>query len=256
MEKLIIENFGMLAGNWPLAPNKPSLIFIHGAALSKGFWAAQVEALSGIANTIAIDLPGHKDSKGPASERISDCAAAVAQLIGQIKAPNPILCGLSMGGAVAQELLITKPEMFSAAILMHTGARLKVFPFIFESIEKDYSQYLDLAVDFSVSQKSDKAKLKEMMKDIAVTKADVALKDFTACDQFDVMARLTEIKAKVLVVVGDEDNITPSKYGDFLHQNISGAELAVIAEAGHISPLEKPEQVNQIIRSFIFSCNA
>ena len=252
MEKLIIEDFGVLAGNWPLVPEKPTLIFIHGAALSKAFWAAQVEDLSDIVNTVAIDLPGHMDSKGPAFDQISDCAAAVAQFIEKIEASNPIiLCGLSMGGAVAQELLISRPEMFSAAILMNTGARLKVFPFIFESIEKDYSQYLDSAVDFSVSQKSDKAKVKELMKDVAVTKADVALKDFTACDQFDVMARLNEIKAKVLVVVGDEDNITPRKYGEFLHQAISGAELAVIAEAGHLSPLEKPEEVDQIIRDFI-----
>jgi pimeloyl-ACP methyl ester carboxylesterase len=89
------------------------------------------------------------------------------------------------------------------------------------------------------------------MNDIAVMKSDVALKDFTACDQFDVMARLNEIKAKVLVVVGADDNITPPKYGEYLHQNISGSELAVIADAGHLSPLEKPEEVSQIIRNFI-----
>jgi pimeloyl-ACP methyl ester carboxylesterase len=251
MEKLIKEDFGILTGNWPLVPEKPTLVFIHGAALSKGLWAAQVKDLSDIANTIAIDLPGHKDSKGEACDRISDCAAAVAQLIEKINAPNPVLCGLSMGGAVAQELLITKPELFKVAMLMHTGARLKVFPFIFESIKKDYSQYLDLVVDFSVSQKSDKTTVKERMKDVAVTKADVALKDFTACDQFDVMARLNEISAKVLVVVGAEDNITPPKYGEYLHQNIPGSELKVISEAGHLSPVEKPEEVSLIIRDFL-----
>ncbi len=259
MEKLIIEglaerdgeDIGILAGNWPLAPEKPTLIFIPGAALSKEFWAAQVEDLSDIANTIAIDLPGHKDSNGLACEQISDCAEFVSQLIEQIKVPNPILCGLSMGGAVAQELLITRPEMFTAAILMHTGARLKVFPFIFETIEKDYAQYLDVVVDFSVSKKSDKTKIKEILKGIAVTDAQVALNDFTACDQFDVMARLGEIKTQVLVVVGDEDHITPPKYGEYLHQHISGAQLKTIPEAGHLSPIEKPEKVNQIIRNFI-----
>jgi len=253
MEKLIIENFGLLVGNWPLAPEKPSLIFIHGAGLSKEFWAAQVEDLSDITNTVAVDLPGHMDSNGLACERIADCAAFVARLIEQIKAPNPILCGLSMGGAVAQELLISKPEMFTAAILMNTGSRLKVFPFIFESIEKDYSQHLDLVVDFSVSKKSDKTKIKEMMKEIAVTEAQVALKDFTACDQFDVMARLGEIKAKILIVIGDEDNFTPPKYGNFLNQHIANSELKTITEAGHLSPLEKPEIVNRVIRDFLRS---
>ena len=59
------------------------------------------------------------------------------------------------------------------------------------------------------------------------------------------------MKAKVLVLVGDEDNITPRKYGEFLHQAIPGAELAVITEAGHLSPIEKPEEVNDLIRNFI-----
>jgi pimeloyl-ACP methyl ester carboxylesterase len=251
MEKRIIENFGVLAGNWPLDEKKPTLAFIHGAALSKAFWTAQVEGLADIANTIAIDLPGHKDSEGPAFDQISGCAAAVAHFFEKSAVSKPVLCGLSMGGAVVQELLITRPEMFSAAILMNTGARLKVFPFIFESIEKDYSQYLDLAVDFSVSPKSDKAKLKMLMKDMAVTDAEVALKDFTACDRFDVMALLKEITAKVLVLIGTDDNITPPKYGEFLHQHITGSDLKVITDAGHLSPIEKPEAVNQIIREFL-----
>ena len=245
------QNFGVMAGAWPLSADRPTLVFLHGAALSKQLWATQVKDLSDIANTIALDLPGHRDSKGPAVSDIFECAAAVSTFIESIAAPGPIVCGLSMGGAVAQALLLSRPEIYKSAVLMHTGARLKVQPFIFDAITKDYNQYQDLAVEFSTAETSDRAKIKTMMKAIVVTEPDVAVKDFTACDRFDVMDRLSEIRSRVLVVTGDADHITPSKYGIYLHQNIEKSRMITIAGAGHLSPLEKPEAVGKILRDFV-----
>lgn len=245
------NNFGVMAGNWPFSPDKPTLIFIHGAALSKQMWTAQVKGLSDAANTMAIDLPGHKDSEGPVPDDIFEHASAVGRFIIEMNAPRPVLCGQSMGGAVALALILTRPEFFKTAVLMHTGARLKVFPFIFDTIEKDYAQYLDLAVDFLTAETSDRAKIKTLMKAIAVAEAEVALKDFNACDRFDVMDRLGGISAKVLVVTGDKDAITPPKYGAYLHQHIPGAQLKTITDSGHLSPLEKPDEVNAVLRRFV-----
>lgn len=240
-----------MAGNWPLGEERPTIIFIHGAALSKGLWAAQVEALSDIADTIAIDLPGHKDSAGAACDRVSDYAVSVCRFVEGLNISHPVLCGMSMGGAIVLELLITRPDIFRSAILMHTGARLKVLPFIFETIEKNYSSYLDMVVEFSISKKSDLSRIKVLMNDIAVLSPEVALKDFTACNQFDVMEKLGQIMAKVLVVTGGEDVVTPQKYGQYLQAGIPDAGLTSIVEAGHLSPIEKPEQVNQLIRDFL-----
>lgn len=251
MENQKQGDISFMAGNWPLDTGRPTVIFLHGAALSKNLWEAQVKALSDIANTIAIDLPGHKGSAGDACDRISDYALSVSRFVEDLKILSPILCGMSMGGAIAQELLITRPDIFRSAMLMHTGARLKVLPFLFETIQKDYASYLDLVVQFSISKKSDHAKIKTLMDDIAVLSQDVALKDFTACDRFDVMAQLGQIQAKVLVVTGNDDAVTPPKYGDFLQKNIPDAKIARIADAGHLSPIEKPEQVSQLIREFI-----
>lgn len=251
MKNQMIGDYGVIAGNWPLDLNKPTLIFIHGAALSKGLWESQVKGLSDIANTIAIDLPGHKDSKGAACDRISAYARSISDFIESISAPNPILCGLSMGGAIVQELLISQPDTFTAGILMHTGAKLKVMPFIFETIEKDFAQYFDLVVDFAAAPTSDKVQLKKILHNIAVTSAKTALTDFRACDRFDVIDRLNEIRVPVVVMIGEEDNITPPKYGEFLVKHISGARLEAIADAGHMSPIEQPDKVNQLIRDAV-----
>ena len=263
METRIISVAGqaidILAGNWPMVPDKPTLIFVHGAALSKSLWTAQVEGLSDAANTLAIDLPGRNGSSAgsgdisSAGDIIADYAASVRALVDHLTIQAPVLCGLSMGGAVVQSLLINHPDAFKAAVLMNTGARLKVMPLIFESIQKDYTQHLDLVVDFAVSKKSDKKTIRNRMDTIAVSDPAVALTDFTACDRFDAMAGLEGITARVLVVAGKEDNITPLKYSEFLHQHIADSELIVLEHAGHLSVLEQPDQVNQILREFVLN---
>lgn len=251
MEKQMIADCGVLAGRWPLDPEKPTLVFIHGAALSKGLWTGQVRGLADAANTLAVDLPGHKDSAGPGHDNIEAHAEAVYRVIEAAAAPRPIPCGLSMGGAVAQALLISRPEAFSAGILMHTGARLRVVPFIFEVIEKDFQQLQEIIANFALSSKADKERAKKILADISEPSKGVAANDFMACDAFDAMDRISRIRVPVLVVTGDEDNLTPPKYGAYLAQNIPGAKLVGLQGVGHLSPIEKPEAVNQVIRDFL-----
>ena len=128
---------GFISGDWPFDQDKPSLIFIHGAALNKDCWESQLESLSEVANTIAIDLPGHGDSQGPGKEDIPGYARSVMAFIDNINPPNPVLCGFSMGGAVTQQILINDQDRFQAGILINTGARLKVMPLILETIKKN-----------------------------------------------------------------------------------------------------------------------
>jgi pimeloyl-ACP methyl ester carboxylesterase len=166
-----------------------------------------------------------------------------------------ILCGLSMGGAVAQDLLIHHPEKFCAGILMHTGAKLKVMPLIFETIRKDYRQYYEMMIHFAMAGETDKPRMIGLLKDIIAGSPEVALKDFYACDAFNVVDQLQAIAAPVLVIVGDEDNVTPPKYGEFLSSRISNSRLITIKGTGHVSPLEKPDAVNQVLRDFILEMN-
>jgi pimeloyl-ACP methyl ester carboxylesterase len=250
-----IGDYSFISGRWPLDPHKPTLIFIHGAATSKGLWQYQVKALADVVNTLALDLPGHGNSKGNGFERISDYARSVMDFMAAIPTTKTIICGLSMGGAIVQDLLIHHPKKFCAGILMHTGAKLKVMPMIFDIIQKDYRQYYELMINFAMAKETNKSRMTDLLKDIVAVSPEVALKDFYACDTFDVIDQLQAIAAPVLVIVGDEDNVTPPKYGEFLTSKITSAKLISIKGTGHVSPLEKPEAVNQILRDFILNMN-
>jgi pimeloyl-ACP methyl ester carboxylesterase len=80
---------------------------------------------------------------------------------------------------------------------------------------------------------------------------DFVLGNFKACDSFDVTEKLSLIEVPVLVLTGNDDNVTPLKYGTFLEKNIKNAKLVNIEDAGHLSPIEKPNEVNRSIHDFL-----
>jgi pimeloyl-ACP methyl ester carboxylesterase len=246
-----VSGIKFVAGNWPLDPDKTTVLFIHGSGGSHKLWKYQVDALAPRLNTIAVDLPGHGSSEGAGFNRVADYAAAVSTFIDAVEAPRPVPCGLSLGGAIVQQLLIDDRGRFPAGILVGTGARLKVLPAIFEAIEKDFDGFLDILDQYAFSPKTSSAVKKPVLKDTARCDHFVTYGDYVACNGFDVMGRLTEIQAPTLVVTAEDDRMTPPKYGDYLEKQIPGAARKHIMEAGHHMPVEQPEQFNQAVVDFL-----
>ncbi|MGA8180479.1 MAG: alpha/beta hydrolase [Desulfobacterales bacterium] len=242
---------GYLAGMWPPDPAKSTIFFIHGAGGSGFFWQAQVEGLAAHANTIALDLPGHGRSGGIGCDRIEDYARSVIDFIKALGVSSPVICGISMGGAVTQQLLLDYPDFIKAGILVNTGAKLKVAPAIFDTLENDYSGYLSMIGKSVASKTTGPELIKRFQGEAARCKPAVALGDFHACNRFDVMQLVGSITLPVLVVSAADDQLTPLKYGEFLENNIPKASRIIVAEAGHILPMEKPEEFNRAIIDFL-----
>lgn len=255
MEKINLNGFEFTAGNWPFEENKPTILLIHGASLSKEFWKFQTNALKTFANTVSLDLPGHGGSTLPGRNTVTGYSEEVLALIKEMGRDTEIIvCGMSMGGAIAQQLLVDHPELFRAGILINTGARLKVLPMIFDMVRDNYQEYIDYLPRLSISSKSDPTKIAELSKDFTgKCSAITTLEDFEACNSFDLMDCIPEIKAPVLVMAAADDVSTPVKYGKWLHENIKGSQFVQIENAGHFSPLEQPEKVNAAIIDFLKS---
>jgi pimeloyl-ACP methyl ester carboxylesterase len=247
-----VDGISFLAGRWPLEPAKPTLIFLHGAALSGGIWEGQLLALRNIANTLALDLPGHGKSAGPGREAIEDYSRSVMEFLDRLQVSRPIPCGLSMGGAVVLQLLLSHPGRFFAGILVNTGAKLKVASLVFEAIQKDFARFPWMICKTGLSQKTG-PEVGDRVRACVQCTPEVALGDFLACDRFDVRQELPTIEAPVLVLSASEDVLTPFKYASFLAERLKHAKLTRIEGAGHLSPAEKPEVLNAAIREFIYT---
>ncbi|MFA7468789.1 MAG: alpha/beta hydrolase, partial [Desulfotomaculaceae bacterium] len=83
------------------------------------------------------------------------------------------------------------------------------------------------------------------------TNPDVYYNDFTACENFDVMVRVKEIKVPTLVIGASGDRLTPVKFSGYLAEQINNARMEIIEEAGHMMMLEKPEALNLHLQQFI-----
>jgi pimeloyl-ACP methyl ester carboxylesterase len=248
-----VNDIAFVAGRWPLDQGLPTIVFIHGSGGASVLWHAQVEALAEKMNTVALDLPGHGKSGGGGMSCIEDYAAAVEGFITAIEAPRAIPCGLSIGGAIVLQLLLDAPGKYRAGIVANSGARLRVLPVIFETLEKDFEGFINASYTFSASEKTDPSSVKPIVDCMAACPPSVTRGDFTACDSFDVMERLSEIEVPVLVLTASDDKMTPEKYGAFLADHLGKSSLVNIADAGHLSPMEKPDEVSQAILDFVSS---
>lgn len=253
MEEKEINGFGFIAASWPLDTEKPTIVFLHGSGGSGHFWRAQVEGLAERVNTVALDMPGHGRSGSDGKDTIGDYARAVVEFMDIVEIPGTILCGLSMGGAITQQLLLDFADRFQAGILIGTGARLKVLPAIFESIDRDYPRFVEMISKLASSEKTDANISQPFRDDLIKCKPEVTSRDFKACNAFNVIERLPEISVPVLVISAEDDQLTPPKYAGFLEDGIPDAVRKHIHDAGHIAPMEKPQEVNQAILEFLDS---
>jgi pimeloyl-ACP methyl ester carboxylesterase len=81
----------------------------------------------------------------------------------------------------------------------------------------------------------------------------VLLGDFLACNEFNLMEQLPRIKPPTVLICGAEDKMTPVKYSEFLREAISGAQLHIVENAGHLVMLEQPDVVADLLKQFVES---
>ncbi len=248
-----INGVTFLTAKWPLSSKKPTLVFIHGAGDSSVFWENQIIGLPDEINVIGIDLAGHGRSTAPGMNTIENYTKMVDDFIIETKIPSPIPCGLSMGGAIALQLLLDGKLDYKAGITINSGARLKVMPMIFDMINNDFQGYVNSMKLFAVSEKTDKVKLEHLIQNLAKMSPETVNNDFVACDSFNIMDRLEEISVPVLIMTAEDDKLASPKYGEFLEEKINKSSHVQINNAGHMSPVENPDEVNDAIYRFASS---
>ncbi|MGB9879344.1 MAG: alpha/beta fold hydrolase, partial [Anaerolineae bacterium] len=113
----------------------------------------------------------------------------------------------------------------------------------------DFERTVALICEYAYSPNAPKELVRQGQRQMLQVAPQVIHNDFAACNAFDIMERLGEIRCPTLVICGTEDKLTPPKYATFLTERIAGAELALIEGAGHMVMMENPEDVALAIAS-------
>ncbi len=237
-------------------PNKrEALVFIHGSGEHSFVWKSQLDGLDLDMSIIALDLPSHGKSKRFKGEDLSlDLYInSVKKLMEELNIERLILCGHSLGGAIAQSYYFRYPKDVKGLILMSTGGRLRVSPLILDNLLNDFDQFLDNISVGSFYRKTSKNLINPYIEEISKHDPEITHRDFEICNNFDILDNVQQIDVPCLILVGKADKLTPVKYQRFYKNNIRDSKLIIIKEAGHSVMLEKALRVNNEIKAFIES---
>jgi len=238
-------------GKGGLSEGRESVLFIHGAGGGQYTWSYQKTFFEKRFTPIIIELPGHGASEGEGEEEIGRYAEHVYFFLKALGLSKVFLVGHSMGGAIVQTLALTHPEVIKGISLVGTGAKLRVFPMILDGIRSDFAETVRKITQFAYSRNTPSEMIDRGVADMMRCRPEILYGDFLACDRFDIMNEAGKINVPTLVICGDEDELTPVKYSQFLHNRIKGSRLEILAGAGHMVMMESARTFNEKIGEFM-----
>jgi pimeloyl-ACP methyl ester carboxylesterase len=245
------------------------VIFLHAFPLNKSMWDGDIQALlSEAANRfrlVSLDWRGFGESEiaddVSTMELFADDVAGLMDALGIQKA---ILCGLSMGGYAAFAFLRKYPQRLAGLILADTRpgadtaearanrenvARLAET----EGAEAIANLQLPRLISDYTRQHHPEVEIRVRQMINAATPRGIAAASRGMAQRLDSMDLLASIACPTLVIVGEQDGLTPPDVAREYAAQIPGAQFALIPRAGHLSNLEQPEAFFSAIHTFLYS---
>ncbi len=237
------------AGEGPLA------LFVHGFPLDHSLWLDQLKGLAHVRRCVAVDMRGFGRSDPVVDpvltmEMLADDLAGVIEALG---ADSADIVSLSMGGYVALALYELRPAIVRSLTLIDTravadttegrAARDAMADRLLDNGRHALAtEMIGGLLGRSPSQRA-QARLRSMIEGTRYETFIAALAGMK--ERPDRSSLLARIEVPTLVIGGDEDALITPEQTRELADAIPGARTVMVSEAGHLPPIEQPDQVNQ-----------
>lgn len=239
------------------------IVFIHGFPFDYEMWEYQVEALHGEYYCVVYDIRGlGKSYVGDGQYTMEAYVDDLFSVIDYLKLEKPVLCGLSMGGYIALRAAEKKQKDLGGLILCDTraeadddkgkvGRAQKINQINVEGLGKVVDDmFPNLFAEETIKEKADLYNsVKERSKSYSPLGVKGAL--FAMLSRTSTKTFLKKIKLPTLLLSGSFDKLTPPQLMREMHERIKDSEFGIVPRAGHLSPIENPDFVNDMIRGFL-----
>ena len=233
----------------------PSVLFLNSIGCDQRMWAAQAEALAPDFQTVRFDTRGHGRSDAPPGEYgVARLGQDVLDLMDALSIRQAALCGLSLGGLIAQWVAVTAPERISSLVLANTASRIGS-PDAWRARQaavRDLGMHglaeMALGRFFSPAFLAAGPPEVELIRRALIgTSPEGYVGCCAALRDADLTPELHRIEAPALVIGGGCDISTPPDQTADLAARIGGAEHLVL-DAAHLSNLERPQAFTDALR--------
>ncbi|MGD0279958.1 MAG: alpha/beta hydrolase [Smithella sp.] len=240
-----------------LGAHKQNLAFIHGSGGDHSVWSHQYARLRKKYNVFVIDLPGHGRSGGGGEMDVSRYCVWIKKLLHILDLNKAVLIGHSLGAAIALKFSISYPEEITGIVPVGGGMKMPVNPFFLDYLKTNPVQMpaeiAELICKYSLAKENRPKFLAALQKSISRSKVEVLYGDLLACNELDLTKVTDKIKVPALIICGAEDKMTSPDFSRGLAASIDGANLEIIARAGHMVMMERPAEFNIALDKFIAS---
>ncbi len=242
-----------------------TILFCHGLLFSSRMFDEQVDALKDRYRCVRFDFRGQGESEVTDSGYDMDSLAADAvSLIEKLELGPVHLVGFSMGGFVGQRVALKRPELLRSLTLINTSAEresgrkrpryllLNVIARLF-GLKVVVKRIMPILFSRRFIDSPELAEHRNRWTDylIANHRTGVTRAVRGVIDREAVIDRIEQIRAPTLIITSDKDAATPRIKSQRMHSAIRGSRLTTIENAGHMTPAERPERVNEVLISFL-----
>lgn len=250
-------------------PARPTVVFLHGAQHDHSVWILQSRYLAHHGyNVLALDLPGHMRSAGPALATVEAIAERVAAALTTVQVSRAVVVGQSMGSLIALELGRRLPQEVRGVVLVATAFPMRVADPLLNATRDAPADAMDMIniwshspsiAGFDRKPSSPGPGFSTMWQNLRLMQriqkrngAAVLHTDFVACNAYaggtDAAAAL---QCPVLFVLGESDAMTPMRSAKPLIDACRNPQVVKLRGAGHSLMAEDPDSVRDAIARFV-----
>jgi pimeloyl-ACP methyl ester carboxylesterase len=241
-------------------PARPSAVFVHGAGLDHSWWGLQSRYFGyhGF-NVLAVDLPAHGRSEGPALASIGDMADWVKKALETKEIKSAALVGHSMGSLVALEFAARYPQSAERIALIGTAYPMMVGEAFLDAARRNDPSAYDMETIWGHAAQVPLAgnpnpgmwMYGDTLARLARLAPGVLHTDLAACNAYaGGLEAAAKVKCPALFVLGRRDVMTPPKAAAELAKAIAGSRTVQIGPSGHSLMAEAPDATLDALIAF------
>jgi 3-oxoadipate enol-lactonase len=232
------------------------IIFLHGVGSDKSVWETQLEHFGRSRRALAFDYPGYGESEFVEGATRDDFAASIIAALDALEIRSAHVCGLSLGGVVAIAMHSAALDQCASLIIADSFAVHPDGQAIYDrSVAASQSMSMRELAEARSGALLGSAATPQLRAEVIDTMSaiDPAAYRLGAAAVWlaDQRERAVAIAAPTLILVGNEDQITPPALSEELADLIAGSRLERIAKAGHLSNAEQPDAFNRAVELFL-----